>query len=51
MLKLVIVGTILGFAAANYHPINKELVEELKSKVSWRVHDVETNPLAHKSYD
>jgi len=50
MLKLVFVGTILSLASA-YHPVNHELVEEIKQKASWTPLEIHENPFAHKSYD
>jgi cathepsin B len=49
MFKLVVVGTIAAMAAAHFdgHPINEEIVAELKKSVTWGVHDVSENPLAH----
>ena len=49
MFKFIIVGTVAAFAAAKKHPIRHELVNELKGKVSWEVHDPETNPLRNHS--
>jgi hypothetical protein len=53
MLKLIVVGTIVLAASANeHHPINKKIVEEIKKKTNlWTPHEVETNPLRHKSKD
>jgi|LauGreDrversion4_2_1035121.scaffolds.fasta_scaffold531200_1 cathepsin B len=49
MFKFVIAGTVAAFAAAKKHPIRSELVNELKGKVSWEVHEPETNPLRNMS--
>jgi C1A family cysteine protease len=49
MFKFVIAGTVAAFASAKKHPIRHELVSELKSSVSWEVHEPETNPLRHMS--
>jgi hypothetical protein len=34
MFKLVIVGTIAAFAFAKDHPINADMIEEIKQKAS-----------------
>jgi hypothetical protein len=51
MFKLVIVGTIAAFAAATInHPVNKEIVEDIKQKTSqWVPMEPEENPLAQYS--
>lgn len=50
MFKLVIIGTIAAFASAQRHPINPDIVNEIKSKAdTWKAHDVETNPLKNLS--
>lgn len=53
MFKLVIVGTVAVLAAAEMsHPINKEIVEEIKSKTSlWQPAEPEENPLSSYSVD
>jgi cathepsin B len=53
MLKLISLGAVvLGASAAADHPVNTEIVEDIKTKTtSWVPHDVETNPLANTSYD
>ena len=50
MFKLVVVGTIAAFASA-YHPVNKDIVEEIRQKASWKPMDPTTNPFSKKSYD
>jgi len=49
MFKLVFVGTILAMAAA--HPINQNIIDEIRAKATWRAHDLSTNPLANLSHD
>jgi hypothetical protein len=53
MFKLVVVGTILSFAAAQstYHPVNQDLINEIKEKASWKPMNPEKNPFSKKSYD
>lgn len=52
MYKLVVIGTIAAFAAADVHPINKDIVSEIRSKATtWTAHDVETNPLKNLSIE
>jgi hypothetical protein len=34
MFKLVVVGTILVSAYANHHPINEDIIKEIKEKAS-----------------
>ncbi len=50
MFKLVVVGTILGFAAA-YHPVNQEIIDQIRNTATWKAMDLERNPLAGKSYE
>lgn len=50
MFKLAIIGSISAFAYAQQHPVNQELVEEIKQKTnSWAPHAVEENPMSGKS--
>lgn len=50
MFKLAFVGTIAAFAFAQQHPINDDLVEEIKQKTnSWVPHSADENPLKDKS--
>lgn len=53
MFKLAIVGTIAAVAFAHEdHPINREIIEEIKAKTSlWTPHEYENNPLRHKSIE
>ncbi len=52
MFKLVIIGTIAAFAAAQVHPINPDIVEEIKQKTTlWRAHEAHLNPLRHWTMD
>lgn len=47
MLKIVIIGTIATLAAAAYHPVNPEIVKDIKNKATaWTPMEVEENPLA-----
>lgn len=47
MYKLVIVGTIAAFAAAHKHPVNPDIVNEIKQKAStWTPMEVHENPLS-----
>lgn len=49
MFKLVVVGTVAALASA-FHPINKDIVDEIKQKATtWVPHEVEENPLANKT--
>lgn len=51
MFKLIVVGTVFTFAAA-YHPVNQDLVDEIKAKATtWEPMEVHENPLANKSID
>ena len=46
MFKLVVVGTIAAFAAALNHPVNTDIVNEIKTKAStWVPLEVHENPL------
>lgn len=50
MFKLIIVGTIAAVSFAQTHPINSDIVEEIKSKTSmWTPMDPATNPLGSRS--
>ena len=53
MFKLIVVGTISALAtASDYHPINQELVDEIKAKAkTWFPMEVHENPLASKSIE
>ena len=52
MFKLVVVGTIAALTFAKEHPINKDIVNEIRQKATtWEAHDVETNPLANYSIE
>ena len=51
MLKLVIVGTVFAVAQAIQHPINREIVSQIRERTHrWVAHDVETNPLRNRTY-
>lgn len=48
MFKLAIVGTVAAAAAAKFHPINQEIVNEIKAKATtWVPYEVSENPLRH----
>jgi cathepsin B len=50
MYKLVIVGTVATFAAAQQHPINPDIVNEIREKTtSWTPMAPEANPLSNLS--
>ena len=50
MLKLVIVGTIATLATAIYHPVNNDLVADIKEKAdTWTPFEVHENPLGKRS--
>jgi cathepsin B len=53
MFKLVVVGTVIASALAqNPHPINHDIVEEIKQKATtWKPMEVEDNPLSKFTYD
>ena len=47
MYKLIIIGTIAAFAAAT-HPINENIVREIRSKTrAWKAHEPHQNPLSN----
>jgi cathepsin B len=48
MFKLAIIGTVAVMAAAYDHPINSDIVHEIRTKTSaWRTHEPSENPLKH----
>src|SRR5258708_3778517 len=48
MFKLAIVGTVAAYAAAKQHPINEDIVKEIRAKATtWTAHDPAFNPLRH----
>ena len=50
MFKLVLVGTVLATAYGAGHPINQEIVDEIKAKAtSWTPMEVDENPLSKLS--
>ena len=53
MFKILVVGTISAFAAASdYHPVNQEIVDEIRAKATtWEPMEVHENPLASKSIE
>jgi hypothetical protein len=51
MFKLVIIGTIAALASASSHPINSQIVKDIKERTNrWQPHDIESNPLKNHSY-
>jgi len=53
MYKLAIVGTAISVvAAAAYHPVNQEIIDEIKLKAkTWKPMELAKNPLAKMSAD
>ena len=52
MHKLVIVGIVATVAAAVEHPVNQQMVEEIKRKATtWTPMEVDENPLSQKDVD
>ena len=52
MLKLIIVGTIATLTLAREHPINADMVAEIKKKATtWVPYEVRENPFAHMTTD
>ena len=50
--KLIIVGTIVAFAAAHKHPVNSQIVNKIRNSTTrWAAHDAETNPLRNYSIE
>lgn len=50
MLKLVVIGTIAALGFAQQHPVNHDIVAEIKAKAStWVPMDVHQNPLKDKT--
>ena len=48
MLKIVTIGTIVALTSATTHPINQDIVNEIKTKTSkWTAHEPHENPLIH----
>lgn len=46
MFKLVIIGTIATASLALYHPVNEDIVKEIREKATnWIPMDVSENPL------
>jgi cathepsin B len=51
MFKLVIIGTIVALAAASSHPINKQIIADIRQRTHrWEAYDFETNPMKDYSY-
>jgi cathepsin B len=52
MFKLAVVGTVAAMASAKFHPVNHDMVNEIKQKAtSWVPHEVHENPLAKLSVE
>jgi len=52
MYKLIVVGTILASALAHIHPVNEEIIQEIKERASsWEPMELEDNPLHHMTID
>jgi hypothetical protein len=52
MFKLVVAGTIAVLATAQNHPVNEDIIQEIKEKTSrWEPIQADSNPLANKSMD
>ena len=52
MQKLVIVGIVAAVAAAVQHPVNENLVNEIKNKAAtWTPMEVDENPLSSVEAD
>jgi cathepsin B len=50
MFKLAVVGTLAAYLNAKQHPINEDIVKEIKAKATtWIPHEVAENPLRHHS--
>jgi hypothetical protein len=50
MFKLAIVGTVAALATAKHHPINDDIVAQVKSKAkTWVAHEAHENPLKDMS--
>jgi C1A family cysteine protease len=52
MYKLVVVGTILAFTQAHIHPVNEEIIAQIKARATtWTPMEMEDNPLHHMSLE
>jgi len=52
MFKLAVIGTVATMALAKHHPINHDIVNEIKQKATtWIPHEVHENPLAKLSVE
>lgn len=52
MFKLAVVGTVAAYVAAKVHPINEDIVKEIKAKATtWTAHEVNENPLRHHTVE
>jgi cathepsin B len=51
MYKSLVVGALAGVATAGtYHPVNPQVIAEIKEKASWKAMEMEKNPMAKKTY-
>ena len=51
MFKFVIIGTVVALASAQSHPVNKQIVQEIRERTHrWEAYDVETNPFRNYTF-
>jgi len=51
-MKLLLLGAAVTFVAAHNHPINQEIIDEIREKTSaWIPHSIEENPFSSKSHE
>jgi len=51
MYKSLVVGALAGVATAGtYHPVNPQVIAEIKEKASWKAMEMEKNPFTQKTY-
>jgi cathepsin B len=52
MYKLVVVGTVIASTVAHIHPVNEEIIAQIKERATtWVPMEMEENPLHHKSHE
>jgi cathepsin B len=52
MFRLITVGTVMAFAVAHIHPVNQDIIDEIRAKATtWVPMELEENPLHHMSFD
>jgi cathepsin B len=52
MYKLVLVGTVLAFTTAHIHPVNEDIIKQIKERATtWVPMEMEENPLHHMTYE